>query len=194
MNRTGVFGGTFDPPHIGHLIAAERAIEQAGLSRLIFVPAAIPPHKKERKRDDGNHRFQMLLRSIRGNPRIEVSDCELRRGGLSYTVDTLRDFKAGMEETELCFLLGMDMLPEFPSWRSADEILELAELLVLTRPDFPLPTIDRSVRNRLRICKIPDIGVSSSDIRRRVREGRSIRYMVRESVEEYIRRHKLYTE
>lgn len=192
--KTGVFGGTFDPPHVGHLIAAERAIEQAELSRLIFVPAAVPPHKKERRREDGNHRFQMLLRSTRGNPRIEVSDCELQRGGVSYTVDTLREFTATMEGTELCFILGMDMLSDFPSWRSAEEILDLAELLVLTRPDFPLPPVEKSIRRRLRICKIPDIGVSSSDIRRRVREGRSIRYMVRESVEEYIRRHRLYTE
>ena len=191
--KIGIFGGTFDPPHVGHLIAAERGIEQAGLDRLLLVPAAIPPHKKGRVRDDGNHRLQMLLRATKGNPCIEVSDRELQRGGVSYTADTLRELHEELPEAELLLMIGMDMLTDFPSWHAVDEILELAELLVLTRPDFPLPQVDKAISLRMHLCKIPEIGLSSSEIRRRIREGKSIRYMVPEAVEEYIRRHRLYT-
>ena len=192
MKRVGVFGGTFDPPHVGHLIAAERAVEQAELDHLLFVPTSVPPHKRDHEPEDGKHRLQMLRRSVQGNPRLRVSDIELRRGGVSYTVDTLKQLTANLPGTELAFIMGMDMLADFPTWRARDEILDLAEILVLTRPDFPLPKLEHKLRERVRICRIPDVGVASSEIRRRVKEGKSIRYMVIEEVEVYIVRHGLY--
>ena len=193
MNKVGVFGGTFDPPHVGHLIAAERVVEQAGLDHLLFVPTSVPPHKKDLEPAEGKHRLQMLLRSVHGNPRLRVSDIELQRGGVSYTVDTLRQLTASMPETDFSFVMGMDMLADFPNWKSRDEILDLAEILVLTRPDFPLPKLEHRFRERVRICKIPDVGVSSSEIRRRVKEGKSIRYMVVEAVQAYIQKYRLYS-
>jgi nicotinate-nucleotide adenylyltransferase len=167
-------------------------VEQATLDSLLFVPAAIPPHKRDHEPVAGKHRLQMLLRSVQGNPRLKASDIELQRGGVSYTVDTLRQLGASMPDHAFSFVMGMDMLADFPNWRSRDEILDLAEILVLTRPDFPLPKLEHKLRERVRICRIPDVGVSSSEIRRRVKEGKSIRYMVIEDVEEYIVRHRLY--
>ena len=193
MKQVGIFGGTFDPPHVGHLIAAERVIEQAGLDHLVFVPTAVPPHKRDHEPEDGKHRMQMLRRSVHGNPRLRVSDIEIKRGGISYTVDTLKQLTATLPGTALSFIMGMDMLADFPNWRARDEILDLAEILVLTRPDFPLPKLEHKLRERVRICRIPDVGVASSEIRRRVKEGKSIRYMVVKEVEEYIVRHGLYT-
>ena len=190
--NVGIFGGTFDPPHIGHLIAGERVLEQAGLSHLLFIPAAIPPHKKERELEEGNHRLQMLRSSVKENPNLKVSDIELQRGGVSYTVDTLKALRASMPDAVLFFIMGMDMLAEFSTWRATDEILDLAELLVLTRPEFPVPKLEHRLKERVRICRIPDVGVSSSEIRRRVKEGKSIKYMVVEAVEAYIWKHRLY--
>lgn len=192
MTKIGIFGGTFDPPHVGHLIAAERAVEQVGFDHLLFVPAAVPPHKRDHTPEEGKHRLQMLLRSVQGSSRLRVSSIELERGGVSYTVDTLRQLSAIHPGSALSFIMGMDMLADFPNWKSRDEILEMAEILVLTRPDFPLPKLEHRLKDRVRICRIPDVGVSSSEIRRRVKEGKSIRYMVVDAVEQYIVKRRLY--
>ena len=188
----GVYGGTFNPPHVGHLLAAEHAREQLDLARVIFVPSSIPPHKGDHGTLDVRHRLEMLRIALKGNRYFEISDVELKRGGVSYTVDTLRVLKLEYPDDALFFLLGMDMLTDFPSWRSPEEILELAEVVGLTRPDFPLPELAQPFRRRIMVCRIPEIAISSSDIRRKVREGRSIRYMVGPSVEAYIKEHGLY--
>jgi len=190
--KIGIFGGTFNPPHLGHLVAAEHVCEQLALAKILFVPAAVPPHKNNPDLADGRHRLEMLRYAVQRNKRFEVSDIELRRGGVSYTVDTLRELSNEHPGDELAFLMGMDMLSEFSTWRSPEEILELAEIVALTRPDFPMPHLEPPLRRRVTICRIPEIGISSSDIRRRVKEGKSIRYMVTPSVEEYIRMHGLY--
>jgi nicotinate-nucleotide adenylyltransferase len=134
----------------------------------------------------------MLKRSVEGNTHLRVSAIELDRGGVSYTVDTLKQLTASFPDAAFSFVMGMDMLADFPSWKSRDEILDLAEILVLTRPDFPLPKLEHRLKERVGICRIPDVGVSSSEIRRRVKEGKSIQYMVVDSVKEYIRKYRLY--
>lgn len=190
--KVGVFGGTFDPPHIGHLIVAEHAREHLRLGKILFVPASIPPHKGMKGTAEPHHRIEMLQMSVKGNRYFEISDIELQRGGISYTVDTLRQLQSASPNDELFLLLGMDMLIEFHTWRSPQEILDLAEVVVLTRPDFRMPEMDRSLQRRVTVCRVPEIGVSSSEIRRRVKEGRSIHYMVVPAVEAHIQRHGLY--
>jgi len=190
--KVGVFGGTFDPPHIGHLIVAEHVREHLGLGKILFVPASIPPHKGMKETAEPHHRLEMLQISVKGNRFFDISDIELQRGGVSYTVDTLRQLQSASPNDALFFLLGMDMLIEFHTWRSQQEILDLAEVVVLTRPDFRMPELDRSLQRRITMCRVSEIGVSSSEIRRRVKEGRSIHYMVVPAVEAYIQRHRLY--
>ncbi len=188
----GVFGGTFDPPHLGHMIAMEHAREQLDLGKVLFVPASMPPHKGNHGVVEAHHRHAMLQSALRENRFLEVCDLEFQRGGVSYTVDTLKELKSIYPGDTLYFLLGMDMMAEFHTWRSPQEILELAEIVAFTRPDFPMPDLEHSLRRKITVCRIPEVGISSSDIRRRVKEGKSIRYMVVPAVEMYIKEHGLY--
>jgi nicotinate-nucleotide adenylyltransferase len=190
--KIGIFGGSFNPPHIGHLIAADSVLEQLRLDKVLFIPASIPPHKKAERILDAHHRLLMVEYAIRDNPRFELSDLEIQRGGLSYTVDTLRTIAETMPGANLHLLLGSDMLMDFPAWRSPDEILVLAELVALTRPGFPIPALPPQIRKEVLEARIPEIGISSSEIRRRVREKKSIRYLVPPEVHAYIEMHRLY--
>jgi nicotinate-nucleotide adenylyltransferase len=190
--KIGVLGGTFNPPHVGHVIVAEQVLEKLGLDKVLFVPAAIPPHKKGLGILDASHRIEMLRCAIRENPHFEISELEIRRGGESYTVDTLRELKAGRPGDTLYLLVGMDLMAEFLSWHEPDQILDLAIVVVLTRPDFDLSKVDPAVQKKITVCEVPEIAVSSSDIRRRVKEGKSIRSLVPAAVESYIEQHQLY--
>lgn len=190
--KIGILGGTFNPPHMGHLIAAESVCEQLQLDRMLFIPAANPPHKISEGILEPHHRLLMLEHAIRGNPRFEASDVELRRGGVSYTVDTLQTLAETLPDAQLYLLVGTDMLTEFPAWRSSDEILLRAEIVALCRPGFPLPSLPPHIRKRVIEARIPEVGISSSEIRRRVREGKSIRYLVPAEVQSYIAQHRLY--
>jgi nicotinate-nucleotide adenylyltransferase len=190
--KLGIFGGTFDPPHIGHLIVAEQVREQLVLDKVLFIPASIPPHKTDASIEKGEHRLAMVQLAVRDNPAFEASDIELQRGGVSYTVDTITAFKSMNPEVDLCLLLGMDNIPEFHGWKSPDKILESAVLAVMTRPGTSLPAIDPRLAARCTVCIVPEIGISSSEIRRRVSVGESVRYLVHEDVERYIKDHNLY--
>ena len=188
----GIFGGTFNPPHLGHLIIAEYVRERLGLAKVVFVPSAIPPHKQELEILDAHHRMEMLQFAVEGNSSFEVSDVEIRRGGISFTVDTLEEFKKRFPGEELYLLIGMDNFAEFQEWRSPERILSLAALVVMTRPNTDLTHVEANDREQIRMCVVPEIAISSSDIRRRVKEGKSIRYLVPAPVEAYIIRHHLY--
>jgi nicotinate-nucleotide adenylyltransferase len=192
MARIGIFGGTFNPPHIGHLIAAEHVHGQLDLTKVLFVPAALPPHKRDEGVTEARHRLDMLELAVQMNRHFQVSGVEVTRGGVSYTIDTLRQISALHPADSLFFVMGMDMLADFSTWKSPGEILELAELVVLTRPGYEMPHLESTVKRRIQVCRIPEVGISSSDIRRRVKEGKSIRYMVPTAVEQYIRKHRLY--
>jgi nicotinate-nucleotide adenylyltransferase len=179
--KIGVFGGTFDPPHNGHLIVAEYVRHRLGLDKIIFVPSWISPHKQEREVTDASRRLAMLRLAVQGAPGLEVSDVEVRRGGVSYTVDTLTDL-----------LIGADNFIEFGTWHEPDRILSLARLVVMTRPGSPLAAGQVLPPGGIHV-DVPDIAVTATAVRAQVGAGRSIRHLVPERVEKYIRQQNLYT-
>ncbi|HUQ82040.1 MAG TPA: nicotinate-nucleotide adenylyltransferase [Gemmatimonadaceae bacterium] len=198
--RLGIFGGTFDPPHVGHLLAASDAIEQLALDRLAFVPAAVQPLKASRSTALGVHRLEMLRLTVSDDPRLETDSVELDRDGLSYTVDTLREFARRHPSAERYFLVGADVLSSFAQWRDPKIVLELATLAVLTRRSegetstAPRLTaeMDAEVARRSTVVPTRRIDVSSTEIRERVRTGRSIHGFVTDDVAGYISSHGLY--
>lgn len=200
IKRIGVFGGSFNPVHIGHLTIAQDAVEQLELDRLIFMPAAVPPHKQDKVLADGNHRLEMLRLATESNPGFEVSEMELQRGGVSYTFDTMTQIQNEHPDAELFFIIGLDSLPELHLWRNVNELLELCTVVPFARggEDPTLVTekiqLSNEWKKRLleRMIRIHEIEVSSSEIRMRVAEGLSIRYLVPPEVEMYIAEHHLY--
>lgn len=185
--RLGVYGGAYDPPHLGHLVAASDACEALGLDRLLWIPSAVHPLKPVRTAADV--RLEMVRAAVAGDGRFVADGLELQRPGPSYTVDTLRELRAREPEAELFFLTGADNLRELPRWREPGEIARLATLAVLERAgevlpaDPPIPAVAVTVTR---------VDVSSTDIRRRVAAGQSIRYLVPEAVRTVIERERLY--
>ena len=188
--RVGVFGGTFDPPHIGHLIVAQDAYELLGLDRLLFVPAAQPPHKLDRVVSDVPHRLAMVRLALAGDSRFAVETLELERGGTSYTVDTLRELGRRYPEARLVLLIGADQYAEFATWRDPAEIRRLAELAVLHRGGADAP--GSRARPEPGGVAVTRIDVSATAIRARAAAGASIRYFVIPAVADYIAEHGLY--
>lgn len=203
--RIGIFGGSFDPVHLGHLLVAENCREQARLDRVLFLPAAVPPHKQDRRLAPGEHRLAMLGLATGGNPAFGVLDVELARGGVSWTIDTLRALAADRPDDRLCLILGPDALAGLPTWRDPAGILALAEPIAVERSG--VDDIGRTVDDpRLRALlgetgaervlatrvRCPAIGIRSTDLRAAVGEGRSIRYRTPAAVERYIAAHGLY--
>jgi nicotinate-nucleotide adenylyltransferase len=187
--RVGVFGGTFDPPHLGHLLIAEWAREELALDRVVFMPAGSPPHKRRHDLSGADARIAMTRLATSGHPRFRVSTLETRRRGLSFTVDTLRELKRSTRGAELVLILGADSLDDFRNWHEPREIMRLATLAVAARPAA------RPLRVRRGVIALhnPPVALSSSAIRARVRSGRSVRYLVPDKVARYIARHRLYT-
>lgn len=191
--RLGIFGGTFDPPHVGHLLAASDAIEHLALDRLVFVPAAIQPLKASRETASGADRLAMVRLTVGGDPRLETDSVELDRDGLSYTVDTLRDFARRFPSADRFFLVGCDVLSTFAQWRDPRGVLELATLAIVTRsPDADVMEMDEELARRVTPVPTRRVDVSSTEIRDRVRLGRSIHGFVTDAVAEYISSHGLY--
>ena len=188
----GIFGGTFDPPHHGHLIVASHVREALNLDRIMFVPAAVPPHKRERQISRGDMRLAMVEAAVQGDPYCVASSIELNRGGVSYTVDTIRTLRKEMPSTQLTVLIGMDNLLDFENWKEPEAILREASVVVMTRPGYAPGLDDLSVLRQMHLCEVPHIDIAGKEIRRRVSEGMSIRYLVPEAVERYIREHGLY--
>jgi nicotinate-nucleotide adenylyltransferase len=188
--RIGVFGGTFDPVHLGHLIFAEQAREQARLDRVLFVPAARPPHKLAQPMTPFVRRSEMLALATAGQPAFRVDELEKDRPGPSYTADTLADLKAREGGAELFLLLGSDCLPDLAGWHEPQRIFELATILVMARPGWAI----ESASSIPKIQKIdaPLVDISSRDLRQRVAAARTIRYLVPAAVDAYIASHRLY--
>lgn len=189
--RVGVFGGTFDPVHMGHLLMAEEAVERLRLDRLIFLPAGRPAHKRDRSITPVEHRLAMLRLAVRGNARFAVSRVEADQAGVTYTVDSLEKFAAS-ERADLYFVMGQDSLDEFRTWRDPDRILALARLAVVPRGEIERPSLDAAVRRRVVFLKPPRIGIAASEIRRRLGRRRTVRYWLPDTVLAYIKRHGLY--
>lgn len=197
--RLGVYGGTFDPVHFGHLLLAERAREECALEEVWFIPAGAPPHKLGAQIAAGAARAEMLEFAVAGVREFKVDRRELQRSGPSYTVETLRELRRERPGDELFLLLGADSLRDLPLWREPREIATLATLLVVNRGASPPPNLAPLVHHlgeeavsRIRVVEMPGIDISASDIRRRVAAGKSIRYMTPRAVEQYIREHHLY--
>ena len=196
--RLGVFGGTFDPVHHGHLVAADEVRARLGLDSVLFVPAGTPPHKLDDDISPTRHRIAMLQLAIASNPGFALSRVDVDRHGPCYTVDTLallhEEYGPG---AELFFIMGMDSLADILVWRDPERLIRLAQIVVVGRPGFQadvdeLDKVLPGAAQRIAIVDTPLIEVSSSDIRQRVREGMPIRYQVPEAVEAYIRKHGLY--
>jgi nicotinate-nucleotide adenylyltransferase len=198
LPRIGIFGGTFDPPHVGHLIIAAEMRHALSLDRLLFVPAGLPPHKPGRIVSDNGHRLAMLTLALANAPEFEVSTVDLDQSEPSYTSALLGRLQRLIGPARLYFLMGEDSLRDYPTWHEPEKIVALAELAVATRildDDYDLSAIYGAVpsaRGRVHLMKTPVIDISSSDLRARVAEGRPIRFQVPPSVEAYIRHHGLY--
>jgi len=194
LRKIGFFGGTFDPIHTGHLLLADAVRGDAGLDSVLFIPAAVPPHKPDGPKSGADARMRMVRMAIEGNPGFAATDIEIRRTGASYTVDTLAVLQASEEwkDAEWFLLMGADMLADLPNWRNPDEIVRRAVLLVMERPGFDIGAMGTRFARDARIAETPAIGISSTRIRKRIREGLSIRYWVPASVESFILREGLY--
>jgi len=192
--RIGIFGGTFNPPHIGHLIVAEFIREEANLDKIIFVPCSSPPHKQNlnylSQLADPLHRFEMVKIAIKSNPFFEASDVEIKRGGISYTIDTINQMLEEFPGHIFYLLIGADQFREFHTWRKPEEIVSKARLIVFNRPGFVIPESEFS--RFAEFITVPNIDVSASTIRSRIRSGKSIKYLVPAEVEEYIYANGLY--
>jgi nicotinate-nucleotide adenylyltransferase len=199
--RIGIFGGTFDPVHYGHLLLAECCREQARLDRVWFLPSAVPPHKMTAEISAAVHRVEMLLLAISGHESFHVCLHEIEQGGVNYTADTLAALQEANSSDELFFLMGGDSLADLPTWREPARICELATPVVVQRPgmaalDFaPLKPVlpEQAIASIERqIVQMPRIDLSAREIRTRVAAGQSIRYRTPRSVEKYIEVHGLY--
>jgi nicotinate-nucleotide adenylyltransferase len=192
--RIGVFGGTFNPPHLGHLIVAESAREALNLNTVLFIPSASPPHKSSRSLVDAECRIEMVKLAVSGNPSFQASDIEIQRGGRSYTVDTLRGLSALYPRAELYLLIGIDNLLELHTWKEPEEIFGLSEVVAVNRPGYDSADIRKDYLRRVTFLRYPNIDISSSEIRRKAKMGKSIKYLVPSAVESYILKHGAYRE
>ena len=197
--RIGLLGGTFDPPHIGHLVLGVTAAEQLGLGRVVFIPAGVPPHKQHGSLSSTTDRLLMTRLAIAGDPCFELSPVEIERPGVSYTVDTVEHLAETYgESVELFVIMAVDSLAHVDTWRDPERILDLAQWAVGPRPGWPMPTrealADRygARHERIHLFEGPALGISSSDVRARVADRRSIRYLVPRAVEEHIAARGLY--
>lgn len=187
--RLGVFGGTFDPPHVAHLAVAEAAREQAALDRVLWVPTATSPFKRDGSAAAAAHRLEMVRLATADHPAFAVEDLEVRRGGVSYTVDTLRALAERHPEADLALVLGGDAYASLPGWREADTIQTLARLVVYGRPGDALPP---EPPPGVLFVEGPRLDLSSTELRRLLAAGRSARYLVPEPVRAYIAERGLY--
>jgi len=187
--KQGILGGTFDPPHMGHLILAQEALEQYSLEKVLFVPSRIPPHKIVSEITEFRERSQMLKLAIEGNSCFETADLE-SRDHPSYTVDMLE--RVSSHYSRPYFIIGIDSLEEMHTWKQPERVFELAEVVVGTRPGSDPSSVDPAFLGKVRLFSFPGVWISSSDIRKRVKDGRSISYLVPESVESYIMSRGLY--
>jgi nicotinate-nucleotide adenylyltransferase len=196
--RLGILGGTFNPPHVGHLICAQEAYTQLALDQVLFIPAGVPPHKALKAGDpDGRSRYDLCVAAIGNDPRFAVSDIELQRTGPSYTADTLQELHVRNPDSELFLIVGADTAASLPSWHQPERVVALATLAVAKRRGTTRDAVDDALsqiggEERAEFFRMPRVGISSTDIRRRVKAQEPITYLVPEAVASYIDEHRLY--
>jgi len=189
--RLGVMGGTFDPIHHGHLVAASEVQARFGLDEVVFVPTGQPWQKEERQVSPAEHRYLMTVVATASNPRFTVSRVDIERPGLTYTIDTLRDLHGERPEAELFFITGADALAQILSWKDADELFELAHFIGVTRPGYPLSESGLPA-DRVTLQEVPAMAISSTDCRARVERTEPVWYLVPDGVVQYINKYRLY--
>ena len=199
--RIGVLGGTFDPIHLGHLIVAEDIRQKLGLTEVLFIPAGQPwlKLKEEKPISAAEHRLAMVRLAIASNPYFKASSMEIERPGLSYSIDTILELKAKLGgEAEIYFIVGPDALGELPQWKEPARVIEACQVMGMNRPGYARPDLRKleksvpGVSKRIMLIDVPQIDISSTEIRNRVAQGLSIRHLVPEAVEKYIMEHRLY--
>ncbi|SHH73992.1 nicotinate-nucleotide adenylyltransferase [Desulfosporosinus lacus] len=200
VNRLGIMGGTFDPIHYGHLVAAEMARAEFKLSKVLFIPTGTPPHKDRKDISAAEMRYEMVKLAIHDNPAFDISRVEIEREGPSYTVETLRVLRRDWPDHELYFITGSDALLEIFSWREAEEIFRLVQYIGAARPGFDASDFFLKVQQehpetqgKIHYLEVPALAISSTDIRARVRRGEPIRYLLPETVRLYLEQHRLYS-
>ena len=192
MSKIGIFGGTFDPIHLGHLITAQSVREIRKLEKIIFIPAFISPHKSEIKTSSAEDRLNMIKLAINGISFFDYSDIEVLKGGISFTIDTLKELKKKYDELE--FIIGYDNIFEFHTWKDPDEIMKLTKIIVLKRRSSHPPQFKDKYYNQAVFVQTRGIEISATDLRERVKKGLPINFLVPSKVMEYIYNHKLYVE
>jgi nicotinate-nucleotide adenylyltransferase len=199
MSLFGIIGGTFDPVHYGHLVLAEKALEAFGLAKVVFIPAAIPPHKIGEVSTSAVNRLRMVELAIQSNPRFEVSRVELEREGPSYSIDTVRELKKQGYGDQAAFIMGFDSLLELHSWKNYREFLAETKVITAFRPGYPIlkdegewPEFLRPYLPRILVLEAPLLAISSTWLRVELMYNRSIRYLVPDAVREYIIENRLY--
>ena len=197
MTRIGILGGTFNPPHLGHLICGQEALLQLDLDRILMIPAGLPPHKPVDEDPGPVHRLELCRRAVQGDERFEVSALEMERDGPSYTVDTLAKLHQIAPDSELYLILGGDAAAGLSAWRDPERVLSLATLAIARRRGTSREAIDITLSQvrggeRARFVRMPRIEISSTEIRERVQRHQSIKYLVPDAVASYIDEHQLY--
>jgi len=190
LKKVCIIGGSFNPIHIGHLILANTVLEELNLDEMIFVPCYIQPLKGDKDFASSTHRLEMVKLAIQSNPQFTLSDIEINRKGKSYTVDTLKFFKKKYEN--LYFVIGADNIKDFHKWKEPDTILKIANLIVTNRGGINIQIPEKIRGKKIISCTIPQIEISSTMIREKIRNGQSIKYLVPEAVENYIIQNNLY--
>jgi nicotinate-nucleotide adenylyltransferase len=195
--RVGILGGTFNPPHLGHLVCAQEAYSQLQLDHVMLIPDRIPPHKPVEDEPGAEHRLAMCRLAVDGDERMSVSDIETLRGGTSYTVDTLVELQKRAPDNELYLIVGGDVAAGLPRWREPERVLSLATLAVAKRRGTPRERVEQALAGlrgaeRTQYFRMPRIAISSTMLRRRVSAGVPIRYLVPEQVSTYIEKEGLY--
>ena len=197
--KIGILGGTFDPVHLGHLIIAEEVRSNLGLDKILFVPAGVPWMRENEGVSAGKHRINMVDLAVKSNPHFQSSSIEIDRQGVTYTADTLETLREDLDhEVELSFIMGMDVLEKFHLWKSPETVVELCSLVIVNRPGNQAVDVNEVVKKypeagaKLRIINVPRMEISSSEIRERVRQEKSLKYLVSEEVIEYIDQNNLY--
>jgi nicotinate-nucleotide adenylyltransferase len=188
--KIGLFGGSFDPVHFGHLLVAQAAREELGLERVFFIPAAQSPFKPDSKPAPASERLRLLRVALAGDAAVEVDDREIVRGGVSYTIDTVRQYRRIFSEAELFYLIGADQAGQLPLWREARELARLVEFVIIPRPGEIVPPLEAPFRGRA-LRGFP-LGVSSSEIRARCRAGLAVGHLTPPAVAEAIKNNRLY--
>ncbi|GFZ94044.1 nicotinate-nucleotide adenylyltransferase [Nesterenkonia alkaliphila] len=188
--RIGIMGGTFDPIHHGHLVAASEVAAEFSLDEVVFVPTGQPWQKEGREVSPAEHRYLLTVIATASNPRFSVSRVDIDRGGITYTIDTLRDFRAMYPQADLFFITGADAMAQIMSWKNVEELWELAHFVSVTRPGYR--SEDFGLTENISLMEIPAMAISSTDLRARGKAGKPVWYLVPDGVVQYITKHQLY--